>query len=121
MHPCSLVPAVGAGATPSSTDHTPVSSPSHRLPGSLTLSFCPQLLSHRSQYPRPPVSLTVSLAAVFSFFLSFHSFSLGPHLQHMEVLRLGVESELQQPPYSQIRAVPVTYTTAHGNARSLIH
>ena len=31
----------------------------------------------------------------FSFFLSFFFFVfLGPHLQHMEVPRLGVESEL---------------------------
>ena len=41
----------------------------------------------------------------FFFPLSF----LGPHLRHMEVPRLGVESELQLP----------TYTTAHGNMGSL--
>ena len=44
----------------------------------------------------------------FVFFFFFFAF-LGPHLRHMEVPRLGVESELQ----------PSTYTTAHGNAGSL--
>ena len=44
----------------------------------------------------------------------------------MEVSRLGVQSELQLPAYAtatamQIRAVSVTYTTAHGNARSSTH
>ena len=44
---------------------------------------------------------------LFSFFFFF----LGPQRQHLEVLRLGVESELQSP----------AYTTAHGNAGSLTH
>ena len=50
----------------------------------------------------------------------------------MEVPRLGVKSELQllaytratatpEPQQRQIRAVSVTYTTAHGNAGSLTH
>ena len=34
------------------------------------------------------------------FFLSF----LGPHLQHMEVPRLGVQSELQLPAYATVTA-----------------
>ena len=53
---------------------------------------------------------------------------LGWNLQHLEVPRLGVESELQLPAYTTdtakrggIRAVSVTYITAHGNARSLTH
>ena len=57
--------------------------------------------------------------------LLFKSF-LGPHPQHMEVLRLGVESELQlpttpQPQQCQIPATSVTYATAHGNIGSLTH
>ena len=36
---------------------------------------------------------------------------LGPLPRHMEVPRLGVQSELQPP----------AYTTAHSNARSLTH
>ena len=51
-------------------------------------------------------------------------FFLWPHLWHVEVLRLGVESELQptqQPQQRRIRAVSVTYTTARGNAGSLTH
>ena len=43
------------------------------------------------------------------FFLVFCI--LGPHLQHMEVPRLGVKSELQMP----------AYATAHSNTGSLIH
>ena len=44
----------------------------------------------------------------------------------MEVLRIGVESELQlrptpQPQQHQIQAASVTYTIAHGNAGSLTH
>ena len=48
----------------------------------------------------------------FSGVFFFWSFVfLGLHLKHMEVPRLGVKSELQ----------PLTYTTAHSNARSLTH
>ena len=48
---------------------------------------------------------TCYLGAVkFFFFLVF----LGPHLWHVEVPKLGVESELQLP----------AYTTAHSNAGS---
>ena len=51
---------------------------------------------------------------------------LGPHLRHMEVPRLGAESELQLPAYTTATAtrdpsLSVTYTTADGNARSLTH
>ena len=53
---------------------------------------------------------------------------LGTHLQHVEVPRLGAESELQLPAYvtarttaTRIRARSVTYSTAHGNAGSLTH
>ena len=31
---------------------------------------------------------------------------LGPHMQHMEVARLGVESELQLPAYATATAMP---------------
>ena len=51
---------------------------------------------------------------------------LGPHPQHMESPRLGVESEPRcqptpQPQQRRIRASSVTYTTAHSNAGSLTH
>ena len=39
----------------------------------------------------------------FSFFLFF--VLLGPHLQHMEVRRLGVNSELQLPAYTTATAM----------------
>ena len=59
------------------------------------------------------------------FFFPF-IFFLGPHLQHMEVPWLGVESELQLPPTPQpqpcqIQATSATYTTTQGNVRSLTH
>ena len=41
----------------------------------------------------------------FFFFLPFVLF-LGPHLQHMEVLRLGVQQELQLPAYTTATATP---------------
>ena len=52
------------------------------------------------------------------------SLFLGPHQQHMEVPRLGVESELQLQAYTtatetQDLSPSATYTTAHSNARSL--
>ena len=53
---------------------------------------------------------------LFSFFLFL--FLLGPHLQHMEVPRLGVKLE---PQHCQIQAASATYTTAHGNTGSLTH
>ena len=54
-------------------------------------------------------------------YLFIYLFSLfRPHPWHMEVPRLGVESELQPLAYTtpqqrHIQAMPVTYTTAHGN------
>ena len=56
-------------------------------------------------------SLKPTLALViFILFLSFFFF-LGQHQHHMEVPRLGVESELQLPPLHQ----------SHGNATSKPH
>ena len=52
---------------------------------------------------------------------------LGPHLQHMEVPKRGVQLELQLPAYATataaqgMRATSSTYTLALGNARSLTH
>ena len=60
----------------------------------------------------------------FFFYFLFFCF-LGPHPRHMEVPRLGVQSELQwpaqpkpQPEQLGIRAASVTYTTVHSNALS---
>ena len=62
---------------------------------------------------------------IFGFFV-FVFVSLGLHPGHMEVPRLGVPVELQLPPTPQpqqyrIQATYATYTTANGNAGSLIH
>ena len=57
--------------------------------------------------------------------MTLHGFFLGPHLRHMEFPRLGVESALSgptpQPQQRGVRPTAVTYTTAHGNTRSLTH
>ena len=41
-----------------------------------------------------------------TFYLLFVYCLLGPHLQHMEVPRLGVALELQLPAYTSVTAVP---------------
>ena len=53
-------------------------------------------------------------------------FFFQPYLQHMEVPRLGAESELQlrpmpQPWHYRIQAASATYAAACGNARSLTY
>ena len=54
-------------------------------------------------------------------------FFLGLHPWHMEVLRLGVKSEVQLPAYVTATAMwdflatSATYTAARGNAGSLTH
>ena len=45
----------------------------------------------------------------------------GPHLQHTEVPRLGVNWSCTIATATVIRALSVTYTAAQGNARSLTH
>ena len=51
---------------------------------------------------------------------------LGLHVLHMEVPKLGVESELQllahtpQPQQLRIQATSMTYTTAHCKARNTL-
>ena len=42
----------------------------------------------------------------FLFFFNFLMSFLGPHLQPMEIPRLGVQSELQLPAYSTATATP---------------
>ena len=53
---------------------------------------------------------TIKTFLFFIFFIII-IIILGLHLRHMEVPRLGVESELQLP----------AYPTNHGNAESLTH
>ena len=59
---------------------------------------------------------------------SFVLFCFRLHLQHMEVPRLGVDSELQLPAYITTTAMQdpsctasVTYTTAHSNTYTTAH
>ena len=72
--------------------------------------------------------MTTKVFFPFLFLPSFlplnPSFSLQLHLQHREVPRLGVQRSCSSRPtpqaqQCQIQAVSATYTTAHGNARSL--
>ena len=65
---------------------------------------------------------------LFVCFCFFSFFFLGLYLWHMEVPTLGVQSELWTPTglhHSQSNAgswaASATYTTAHGNARSITH
>ena len=58
--------------------------------------------------------LPFTLCAFFFFFF------LELHPRHMKVPRLGVELE-PQPQACQIRAVSVTFTTAHSNEGCLAH
>ena len=48
----------------------------------------------------------LALFFFFFFFFFFFSVLLGPHLGHMEVPRLGVESELQLQAYTTVTATP---------------
>ena len=65
--------------------------------------------------------ITITIIIIIVIIICF----LGPPVAY-EVPRLGVEWELQLPAYTTATAVPnesvsVTYTTAHGNAKSLTH
>ena len=65
------------------------------------------------------------ISLVFFYFILFFVF-LGPHLQHMEVPRLGVKWSCScrptpQPQQYWIRAESMTYTSAHSNAGPLTH
>ena len=65
------------------------------------------------------ISFSFFFKSFFLFHFSFFVF-LGLHPQHMEVPRLGVQSE-PQPQQHQIQAMSVTCAIAHGNAGSLTH
>ena len=85
------------------------------------------LLFHQASVFNLPSHLyfIFSLFSRFSFLFSsfFFLFFFIFFLEHMEIPKLGIESELQLPAYttataSRIRATSVTYT-AHSNSRSL--
>ena len=65
-----------------------------------------------------------SIFIFFMFLLLLLFYLLDPHMQHMEVPRLGGESKRQLPAYVTAIAMPdlshMSHTTAHGNARSLM-
>ena len=63
------------------------------------------------------IIFSFQMRAVLNLTCFFFFCFLRPHSWHMEVPRLGVKLELQ-PHHSHSNA---TYTTAHGNARSLTH
>ena len=53
-----------------------------------------------------PCNRSIPLYFLLSFLFFFFSIVLGRHLRHMEVPRLGVESELQLLPYTTATATP---------------
>ena len=66
------------------------------------------------------------LLFTYLFIYLFIYLFLGPHLQHMEIPWVGVESELQLPAGTTATATPdpshvCDCTTAQDNARSLTH
>jgi len=72
------------GATRRSTAHHPTTK---------------DILQHILQDPVTPHPQYFSCSTILSLSLSFFFFK-GPHSRHMEVPRLGVESELQLPAYT---------------------
>ena len=70
---------------------------------------------HLTSLPELP-----GMSFCLTLFFLFHL-----HLQHMELSRLEIESELHvltpQPQQHWIQAASATYTTAHANAESLTH
>ena len=75
--------------------------------------------------------LDITLTSIQLYIYYIHSlhnslYLLRLHLRHMEVSRLGVESELQLPVYARATAIrdpscACDLITAHGNAGSLSH
>ena len=68
----------------------------------LVSAFLPLKGTHSIMATRMPWG---SKSVSFFFFFSFFIF-LGLHLQHMEVPRLGAESELRLPAYATVTAMP---------------
>ena len=68
----------------------------------------------------------LNIVLLLFFFYFFIFYFLGPHLWHMRFPGLGLNQSCccrptPQPWQYRIQAVSATYTTAHGNARSLPH
>ena len=78
-------------------------------------------------YPQPCQEIVLTSLVVYKHFhMYIFFFFLGPHLQHMEVPRLGVNRSCScrptpQPQQHGIWAMSATYTTAHSNTGSLTH
>ena len=70
-----------------------------------------------------PLQVPGPQAIYFLFIYFFFCFLLlGPHVWHMEVLRLNWSCGCQPKPQPQQHMIwATTYTTAHSNARSLTH
>lgn len=81
------------------------------------MDFTSCLSLHECKRPKAQVRFVLHICILcgFLFFCLFVFCFLRSHLQHMEVPRLGVESELQLPQPQQlgIQAASLTYTTAH--------
>ena len=81
-------------------------------PNNITFSYNASLSLNYLSWSMVPLITKIAhpSSEIFSFpitfFFFFSSLSLWPHLWHMEVPRLGVELELQLPPYT---AAPATW------------
>ena len=100
-----------------------------QAPAHVSLWWREKTQANQTFLPRLPslLDLFATHHQFLFFFISFFCF-LGPHLQHMEVPRLGVKSEVQLPSHTTATAMwdpsqvcAVTYTTDHSNAGSLTH
>jgi len=65
----------------------------------------PTAISKSNDY-RNEIINSIIIARVFKIDESTCNFSLEPHPRHMEVPRLGVESELLLPAYTRATATP---------------
>ena len=84
------------------------------------LSSCQSKLFNTKTYLEPCCFLTFliqSYGLLFSFFLFFFFVFLGPCLQHREVARLGVESELQPLATATATQDPSRICDLHHNSR----
>jgi len=73
---------------------------------------------------RKKLLCSLSYCPMVSWFFSFTFFLLSPHLGHMEVLRLGIQSELQLLADTTVTAMwdqshIYNLHHSHGNAGSL--
>ena len=86
---------------------------SHLLLGSVLLLLRKALTRWQPHISKPFLYFYFYLFFDFCFVLFCFCF-LGPHPRHMEVPRLGIQSELQLPAYTTAHAMPDPLPTERG-------